>query len=222
MGNYRDFLAIDKHGCLFAKQRVAEKEFLKRGVKGSVSLHKVLDANGKLHLFWVCDLGDGVQFLPVFSNDIFVTSQRYAVMDEVGHNEFIYNSGVNYLSCVDEKGVTVWKLEKLLYQSIIASVCHAQGSEVGVIYPAVAYSYLTYRPVFSAWVNETANTKTIFPVDIRDIDLMESIDESSVYTVRLEQGNIMTSYDTIYRVEKDSRGQFFLTKHFMQIVKNGD
>ena len=179
----------------------------------------MLDCEQKLHLFWVCETDEFEAFLPLFTSDCVWSSPDYTILDPVHHNEFICQDYVCYICCVDDKGTSVLRLQKLLHQELVEAVCHAQGFKVGEIYPAVLSSVQTNQKFTACWMNEVDNQCVVFPIDFRDADWINETDLNSLNFFDAIAGDRIRVYDVFYDVVQGPKGKLHLQKSLLQIMR---
>lgn len=217
--DYKKFSKIDNNSCLLPTQKQAECVFKSKGFNGQVSLRRILDSEQHQHVFWLCETEDFDVFLPLFLDDTTLSSPEYTILDPLQHNEFICQNIDCYICCVDEKGTSVWHIEKILQQELVEAVCHAQQMPVGEIYPAILSSVQTNKKFTSCWINETEDTCIVIAIDCRDVEWIGEVDLNSLNFQDAVAGDRICVHGIYYDVVTTPKGKVHLNESLMQVVQ---
>ncbi len=217
-----DYCTIATGKSVISSFRAAKRTILKRGLKGTVDLYRVIIAPNREIPCWVCKYEERVIYMmPVFRNEPpLPNGEKYAIQKMTGNELFCYKDAFfrTYLNSSGEIGIRAVMI--FPDEALVRAACQVKGYNVVSVTPVRVLDDKTQKYLAAAWFVRCMDCDTDFAItfmDLREGLVLEGFDllNNACYQ-NLNPGEDFLAYNTYYQAMNDG-GEWYLKKSPMQV-----
>ncbi|MBQ7633289.1 MAG: hypothetical protein IJS88_04165 [Alphaproteobacteria bacterium] len=213
---------------VISSRQAAKQALSKKGVKGAISLCRVINEAGRDIPCWVCKNADKVVYImPIMRKENALPSgHRYGIERMTGNELFGYGDTFfrTYITRHGEIGIRAMLI--FSEESLVRAACQSKGYNVVTVTPVRVLDAQTRKYLTAAWCVRCMDCSTDFAITFMDLreglrlDGFNLLDDAVYENIREGQG--FTSFGTFYKAQKNDAGEWYLLKSNMQFRRNNN
>ena len=222
---FSDYTIPASGECVFRIKSFVDQAFKEMGFNGETKLCRV-DNLQRPRVVWANISSKRIVYLPVFLGDFALEPPEDDEIVPIEKTYFLYRErddrfGAYYIVLFYDDEISFHQIRILPNQKLVEKYSEAQGLKVTHISICKLMTIQDNKYVITCWVVEHEEPDdrgcpiqyyTLIPVDFAESEKLEGANFSKLNEEYLHENDTFVAQNTIYRVLKDEKGNYFLSK----------